>query len=196
MQDHNTQADAVIAALHSRVSVSELVAPPPSFAQREIIFRAALRAPDHGQLRPWRFLLVEGDDRKTVGNILADVEGSENEVQRNRTAGRLLRAPLVLLIVAHITPHTKIPEIEQKMSVAAAVQNMLIAAHTLNVGAMWRSGMITYEPSLAEKLGLAANERLLGFLYLGTPKNETKSHETKIVQTLDVNDFFTVWQAP
>ena len=192
MQDQNTQADAVITALHSRVSVSELVAPAPSSAQRDIIFRAALRAPDHGQLRPWRFLLVEGDDRISVGNILADVEGSENEVQRNKTAGRLLRAPLVLLIVAHITSHTKIPEIEQVMSVAAAVQNMLIAAHALNVGAMWRSGMMTYEPLLAEKLGLTIDERLLGFLYLGTPKNE---NQNRAAQTLDVNNFFKVWQA-
>jgi nitroreductase len=190
MQDSNTPVDAVIAALHSRVSVSELVAPAPSSAQRDIIFRAALRAPDHGQLRPWRFLLVEGDDRTAVGNILADVEGSENEAQRNKAAGRLLRAPLVLLIVARITPHTKIPEIEQKMSVAAAVQNMLIAAHALNVGAMWRSGMITYEPLLAEKLGLAADEHLLGFLYLGTPKGELKT-----APALDVNAFFKKWTA-
>lgn len=190
MQDSNTPVDAVIAALHNRVSVSELVAPAPSSTQRDIIFRAALRAPDHGQLRPWRFLLVEGDDRIAVGNILADVEGSENEAQRNKAAGRLLRAPLVLLIVAHITPHTKIPEIEQKMSVAAAVQNMLIAAHALNVGAMWRSGMITYEPLLAEKLGLAADEHLLGFLYLGTPKGEFKT-----ASVLDVNAFFKKWTA-
>ena len=190
MQDSNTQVDAVIAALHSRVSVSELVAPAPSSAQRDLIFRAALRAPDHGQLRPWRFLLVEGDDRISVGNILAEVESSENEAQRTRTAGRLLRAPLVLLIVAHITPHTKIPEIEQIMSVAAAVQNMLMAAHALNVGAMWRSGIVTYEPLLVEKLGLAANERLLGFLYLGTPQAELKT-----APALDVNAFFKKWAA-
>ena len=189
MQDQHTQAGAVIAALHSRVSVSELVAPAPSPEQRDIIFRAALRAPDHGQLRPWRFLLVEGDDRNVVGNILADVEGSENEAQRNKVAGRLLRAPLVLLIVARITPHAKIPEIEQIMSTAAAVQNMLLAAHAVGIGAMWRSGTVTYEPLLAEKLGLAADERLLGFLYLGTPKGELKA-----VPVLDVNAFFKKWE--
>lgn len=191
MQDQHTQADAVITALHSRVSVGELISPAPSPEQRDIIFRSALRAPDHGQLRPWRFLLVEGDDRNTVGNILADVEGAENEAQRHKAASRLLRAPLVLLIVARITPHAKIPEIEQVMSTAAAVQNMLLAAHALGVGAMWRSGMVTYEPLLAEKLGLAADERLLGFLYLGTPKGELKTPSA-----LDVNTFFKTWAAP
>ncbi|HQQ73913.1 MAG TPA: nitroreductase [Pseudomonadales bacterium] len=191
MQEQNTHPAAVLAAIHNRVSVSELVAPAPSPAQRADIFHAALRAPDHGQLRPWRFLLVEGEDRILVGNILADVENSPNEVQRNKTAGRLLRAPLVVLIVAHITPHTKIPAIEQMMSVAAAVQNMLIAAHALNVGAMWRSGMVTYEPLLAEKLGLTADERLLGFLYLGTPAGELKA-----VPSLDADEFFKTWVAP
>lgn len=187
---NNRDDSSMLTCLHTRVSVSELQDPAPTASQRQAIFQAALRAPDHGQLRPWRFLLVEGDDRIAVGNILADVEGSENEAQRNKAAGRLLRAPLVLLIVAHITPHTKIPEIEQKMSVAAAVQNMLIAAHALNVGAMWRSGMITYEPLLAEKLGLAADEHLLGFLYLGTPKGEFKT-----ASVLDVNAFFKKWTA-
>ena len=191
MQEQNTHPAAVLAAIHNRVSVSELVAPAPSAAQREDIFRAALRAPDHGQLRPWRFLLVEGEDRIRVGNILADVENASNEAQRNKTAGRLLRAPLVLLIVARISPHTKIPEIEQIMSVAAAVQNMLIVAHALHVGAMWRSGIVTYDPLLAEKLGLAVDERLLGFLYLGTPAGELKT-----VPSLDTSEFFKTWTAP
>ncbi|HSC74927.1 MAG TPA: nitroreductase [Pseudomonadales bacterium] len=193
MPEQNWQVEAILAALHSRVSVGELTEPAPSEQQRSAIFRAALRAPDHGQLRPWRFLLVEGEDRATIGNILADVEaqcyGVQTEAQRNKAAARLLRAPLVLLIVARITPHTKIPDIEQMMSVAAAVQNMLLAAHALGVGAMWRSGIVTYEPLLAEKLGLAADERLLGFLYLGTPKGEIKP-----VPALDVNNFFKPWK--
>src|SRR5690606_20498155 len=113
-----------VTALCSRVSVGSLIEPAPSAGQREIIFRAALRAPDHGQLRPWRFLLVEGEDRQRVGNIIADVEarcyGEQGAAQRQKSASRLLRAPLVLLIVAHIVPHAKVPEIEQIMSTAAA----------------------------------------------------------------------------
>lgn len=194
VQGQESHADAVLATLYSRVSVGELVEPAPSAAQRDGIFRAALRAPDHGQLRPWRFMLVEGEDRNAIGNIIAEVEEScyspQSEAQRNKAAGRLLRAPLVLLIVARITPHPKVPDIEQMLSVGAAVQNMLIAAHALGVGAMWRSGMVTFEPLLAEKLGLAADERLLGFLYLGTPKGELKT-----APVLDVNSFFKAWKA-
>lgn len=195
MQGQDRHADAVLAALYSRVSVAELVEPAPSAVQRDAIFRAALRAPDHGQLRPWRFLLVEGEDRKIVGNIIADVEaiscGPQSEVQRNKAAGRLLRAPLVLLIIARITQHAKVPDIEQVISVGAAVQNMLIAAHALGIGAMWRSGVVTYEPLLAEKLGLAPDERLLGFLYLGTPREELKTPPV-----LEVKNYFSTWKTP
>jgi nitroreductase len=196
MHEQQAPANVVLAALHSRVSVGDLIAPAPSPAQREAIFRAALRAPDHGQLRPWRFMLVEGDERHTLGNILADVEaqcyGPQTDAQRSKTAGRLLRAPLVLLVIARITPHAKVPDIEQVMSTAAAVQNMLVAAHALGVGAMWRSGMVTYEPLLAEKIGLATDERLLGFLYLGTPGKS----ELKKAPIMDVDAFFKAWAAP
>ncbi|MEZ5435243.1 MAG: nitroreductase [Pseudomonadales bacterium] len=185
-------APDVIAALCSRVSVGELVEPAPSPWQREKIFRAALRAPDHGQLRPWRFLWVEGEARQCVGHIIAEVEaqcyGELSAAQHQKSANRLLRAPLVLLVVAHITAHAKVPEIEQVMSTAAAVQNMLNAAHALGVGVMWRSGLVTYEPLLAEKLGLAANERLLGFLYLGTPAGTVKQ-----TPVLEVDQFFSAW---
>ncbi len=192
MAEPHNSLDA-IAALCNRVSIGDLAEPAPSSEQREIIFRAALRAPDHGQLRPWRFLLVEGEDRVRVGNIIADVEahcyGEQSATQRQKSARRLLRAPLVLLIVARITAHAKVPELEQMLSTAAAVQNMLLAAHAVGVGAMWRSGLVTYEPLLAEKLGLAENERLLGFLYLGTPTGVIKA-----VPALNIDDFFVAWK--
>lgn len=186
---------SVITALHSRVSVGELAGPAPTAAQRDIIFRAALRAPDHGQLRPWRFLLVEGDERRHMGEIIAEVEtqcyGEQSAAQRQKSAQRLLRAPLVVLIVAHTTPHAKVPELEQLLSTAAAVQNMLLAAHAIGVGAMWRTGLVTYEALLAERLGLQHNERLLGFLYFGTPTGAAKS-----LPHLSVEEFFTAWKKP
>ena len=117
------------------------------------------------------------------------VIGELSAAQRQKSANRLMRAPLVLLVVARITAHAKVPEIEQIMSTAAAVQNMLSAAHALGVGAMWRSGLVTYEPLLAKSLGLAENERLLGFLYLGTPSGTVKQ-----IPALDIDQFFSAWK--
>jgi nitroreductase len=183
---------SVVDALLQRISVGSVTDPAPSAAQREAIFSAALRAPDHGQLRPWRFLLVEGEQRLLLGKRLAEVEeacyGPLTDAQRNKVAERPLRAPLLLLIVAKISQHAKVPELEQMLSTAAAVQNMLIAAHAVGVGAMWRTGNVTYEPLLAEKLGLPADERLLGFLYLGTPAGLPKA-----LPTLATADFFRAW---
>jgi len=185
----------VIDALHHRVSVGDLVEPAPDAAQRELLFRAALRAPDHGQLRPWRFLLVEGEARARVGQILADVEdacyGPQPEAGRNKTRQRLLRAPLVVLIVAHVTPHAKVPELEQLLSTACAVQNVLLAADALGFAGMWRTGPVTFEPLLAERLGLAQQERLLGFLYLGTPRAGRRQPPV-----LAVDDFVAAWREP
>ena len=186
---------AVMAALHGRVSVGDLMEPAPTLAQREAIYSAALRAPDHGQLRPWRFRWVEGDQRIALANILVAVEeqcnGSLTDAQRSKVAARPLRAPLVLLVIAQVQAHTKVPELEQLLSTAAAVQNMLVAAHALGVGAMWRTGLTTYTPQMAEGLGLSADQRLLGFLYLGTPQGSLKS-----LPSLQVVDHFAPWLPP
>mgnify|MGYP000870384131 CR=1 FL=1 len=187
-------ACAVLACLHSRVSVSELQEPAPTPEQQQAIFQAALRAPDHGQLRPWRFHCVTGEARGKLGVVLLAVEealqGTLTEAQRNKILARPLRAPLVLIVSAAVQSHPKIPELEQLLSTATAVEAMLLAAHAVGVGAIWRTGPSTYEPLLAEKLGLAANEKLLGFLYLGTPKGILKP-----VPALDVDDFFKPWPA-
>ena len=185
--------DSLLACLHNRVSIGDLQDPAPSAEQRAAIFRAALRAPDHGQLRPWRFRSVEGDARHALGQIIADVEETLAEAplsdaQRSKAASRPLRAPLVLLVSASVQAHPKIPELEQLLSTAAAVEAMLLAAHAVGVGAIWRTGMSTYEPLMAERLGLPAEEKLLGFLYLGTPKGTAK-----VVQELPIADFFKPW---
>jgi len=80
-----------------------------------------------------------------------------------------------------------VPEAEQIMSGAASAQMMMVAAHALGVGAIWRSGSIMFENAMLEGLGLSANHRLIGFLYLGKPV------VTKLVPELDPDDFLTRW---
>lgn len=58
-------------AIRERVSCPRLEAPGPDRAQLERLLAAAVRAPDHGLLRPWRFMVVEGDDRVRLGEMLA-----------------------------------------------------------------------------------------------------------------------------
>ena len=167
-----------ITALLSRNSAARLVEPAPAGAAREQLFRAALRAPDHARLQPWRFLVVEGEARAALGDALARAmarHAGESDAQAlEKLRANPLRAPLVLVLVAELREHPKVPEIEQLLSTACAAQNMLLAAHALGFGGIWRTGPVTYTAELREELGLGARERVIGFLYLGTPEGPAK----------------------
>ncbi|WP_237061820.1 nitroreductase family protein [Microbulbifer zhoushanensis] len=179
-------------ALHNRVSVGKLSEPAPPVEQRERIFRAALRAADHGCLRPWRFLQVEGPAREKLGQVYLEAmeraEGPLSEAKREKTLAMPLRAPLVLVAITTLQDHPKVPHIEQRQSTAGAVQAMLTAAFAEGVGAYWRTGPLASDPLVARGLGLADNERIEGFIYLGTPAKAPRE-----APELAVEGYFGHW---
>lgn len=183
-----------LTALHNRVSTGLLTEPAPNAQQRQNIFRAALRAADHGCLRPWRFLLVEGEARKRLGEIFLraaeEAEGPLSEAQRERTLAMPLRAPLIIVPITRLQEHPKVPFLEQHMSTAGAVQAMLTAAYAEGVGVYWRTGPLASNPSVAGELGLAGNERIDGFVYCGTPQKPLRQ-----APELAVDDYFSSWDA-
>lgn len=179
-------------ALLSRVSSPRLTEPAPQGDAREQIFRAALRAPDHGRLRGWRFLVVEGERRTQLGEALAramrNAQPETGEQVLEQLAAGPLRAPLVVVLVTRISEHPKVPMIEQQLSLACAAENMMLAAHALGFGAYWRTGPVTYVDTLNAALGLAAADHVGGFLYLGTPEGPVRE-----APALDPADFFVEW---
>ncbi|WP_226702407.1 nitroreductase family protein [Microbulbifer elongatus] len=178
-------------ALHKRVSIGGLTEPAPDSQQRNAIFRAALRAADHGNLRPWRFLVVEGEARNRMGEIYLNAsEASEplSEAQRERTLAMPLRAPLIVVAITRLQEHPKVPFEEQRMSTAGAVQAMLTAAFAQGVGAYWRTGALAENRTVAKALGLAENEEISGFIYMGTPQKPPRP-----APELSVDDFFADW---
>lgn len=181
-----------LTALHERVSVTRLAEPAPSQTQREALFRAALRAPDHAWLRPWRFLVIEGDDRRRLGELfaqasLADSPGlSEEALERMRRKPE--RAPLLIVAVSTHHQHPKVPPGEQDMSCAVAVGNMLLAAHAMGLGAVWRTGSMASHPVVRRGLGLADSEQVVAYLYLGQPVGPLKA-----LPELRPEDFFQSW---
>ena len=183
-----------IQALHERVSVAKLGLPAPDQAQCRLLIQAALRAADHGALQPWRFLLVQGDGLQRLGDsfvsasLLQDPDLSEAAIERLR--GLPTRAPMVMVVVARCQDHPKVPVIEQQLSAGAAAQNILNAAFALGLGAIWRTGELAYNRHLAQALGLAAEESIVGFIYLGTPLAPPASPKK-----LNPDDFFRFWPA-
>lgn len=162
-----------ITALTQRVSAPRLVAPAPSAEQCEIIFQAALRAADHGQLRPWRFLRVAGASREALAALFLQAaqaqEGDLSDSRREKILGMPMRAPLIIVAIACCHEHPKVPAVEMMLSAGAAVQNMLNAVYALGLGGCWRTGEMAYSEVVRAGLGLQADEQIVGYLYLGTP---------------------------
>ena len=179
-------------ALHQRVSVPRLSEPAPKGDILANIQRAAFRAADHARMRPWRFLIVEGEGRQALGELFVRSEeqrGAElSDKARQRIAERPLRAPMVMVVIASPKENPKVPEIEQWLSAGAAAQNMITAAYAQGIGAVWRTGDYAYDPSVMAGLGLSDAERIIGFLYLGTVQiAPPEAPETAIA------DYFQSW---
>ena len=160
-----------IEALISRSSAKTFGDTAPTREHLATVLQAAVRAPDHGRLRPWRFMLIEGDQRGQFGEMLAAsalrrTPGlSEGDLQRER--GKALRAPLIIVVICRIVSGTKIPVIEQLMAAGAAAQNILLALHSLGYVAAWKTGEAAYDTEVKKSLGLAADDHIVGFIYTG-----------------------------
>lgn len=180
--------------LTGRVSSPLLTEPGPTDEQLQLMFRAALRAPDHGRLRPWRFIVIKEPAREHLGQLFAEAARAsqpqlfEDALERYRLMP--LRAPVLIALVCKIQPHGRIPEIEQQLSLGAAAQNILHAAYAQGVGAIWRTGAISYHSRVAAGLGLADREQLLGFIYLGHPGRDL---DKQTPPPLDPADFVSHW---
>jgi nitroreductase len=161
-----------IDALLQRHSAKALTAPAPDVGALELIFASASAAPDHGRLRPWRFIVIEGDSLGRFGDLLAAAlrrqhpTTSEESLQRERQ--KAFRAPMIVVVAAICTPGGKIPVIEQVLAAGAAAQNVMLAAHALGFNSMWKTGAPAYDEAVKAALGLEQKDAIVGFMYLGT----------------------------
>lgn len=157
--------------LHTRASNGKLGEPAPDDEALRDILRAALRAPDHAMLRPWRVLLVRGEARARLGDVFAEVEAARGAgaeaVERARR--KPLRAPLVIVVAATPVPSPKAPEIEQILSAGAVAHSILLGLHARGFAGMWRTGDAAYDARTKEALGLREEDHVVAFLYAGTP---------------------------
>ena len=160
-----------IEALNTRGTAKTYGETSPSKEHLSIVLKAAVRAPDHGRLRPWRFMLIEGSQRQKLGELLAAsalrrIPGlSEGDLARER--GKAMRAPLIIVVACRIVPGTKVPAIEQILAAGAAAQNILLALHSLGYVAGWKSGEAAYDTEVKKSLGFAVDDHLVAFIYAG-----------------------------
>ena len=168
---------SAIDTLLNRNSHARLVDPGPDAAELNTILQAALRAPDHGRLRPWRFVVVAGDRRQALGDVFVrslQLKGVDDPAKLEKAANAPLRAPLIIAGLLHAVAHPKIAREEQAHAVAAALSAAQLAAEALGIGSMWRTGGYATDPSVIESLGGAVDDQVIGFLYLGTREGPQK----------------------
>ena len=162
----------VLEALRTRRSIGKLAGDVGSDELRTIV-EAALYAPNHRLTEPWRFTILRGDARARLGEAWSAREatrstltGPERDAYLKREAQKPLRAP-VLVVVSTRTSDDAEVALEDYAATAAAIQNMLLAAHALDLGAIWRTGGMAYDAAIVTFLGLDPSDRIVGIVYLG-----------------------------
>jgi len=168
-------------AINQRRSIDKVKAEPVEREVIEKLLSAAVQAPNHHRVRPWRFIVLQGKARERLGELL--VQGKLRETPDAPTAvldverAKPLRAPVVIAVGVEAPQGPKVIEIENVCAAAAAVQNLLLAAQALGLGAFWRTGPAAYDPLVKAFLGLSPQQHLIGFIYLGYPESEVPPRE-------------------
>ena len=176
-----------IDALLQRNSHARLVEPGPDDEALSLILRAAARAPDHGRLRPWRFVVVAGERRRDLGQCFAkslSLNGVSDPARLEKAAQAPLRAPLIIAGLLHAVPHEKVSREEQGHAVAAALHGAQIAAESQGFGCIWRTGGYATDPYIVESLGGAPGDQVVGFLYIGTREGPSKPLPDESVESM------------
>ena len=170
--------------------------PGPSPVGVAELLRVAARVPDHRKLEPWRFIVLQGDQRRSFGDILGDIyraaHPGEDDAKVEENASSLpMRAPVVIAVVSSPDVHHKTPVWEQELSAGAVCYNLLLAAGAAGWAGCWLTEWIAYDAVVATRLGLVTHERIAGFIYLGTATADAPERPRP-----DMASKITRWEAP
>ena len=170
--------------------------PGPNDHELEAILIAASHVPDHGQLVPWRFVVVRGGDRSILGDAIRrrfdQLHPEASSEQASKARSRLAHAPVVIALVFCPRVHSKVPEWEQILTVGAVGMNLLHACRAMGFDGLWLTEWYAYDAAVLEHLGLDVDERVAGFFHVGTATHtrtqrlRPKPHEVITVYRPDV----------
>lgn len=186
------RSDDVLAflALRRSASAATLRAPAPSPDELHDLLRLAVRVPDHGKLSPWRFVVLEGEAKAAFEARVEQLacEGPDPEKAKGALF-KLKSPPLAVVVISHFAPG-KIPEWEQRLSAGAVCISLVNAAQAMGFGANWITDWYAYDGRVGALLGLQADDRVAGFVYLGTPSEPPQERVRPDISTL------TKWWSP
>ncbi|MGD8406630.1 MAG: nitroreductase [Anaerolineales bacterium] len=169
-----------IEAIHTRQSAKKVKPDPVARELIEKLLSAAVQAPNHYKVRPWRFVVLTGTAREKLGEVMAQVfldkfpdltpEAQEKALEKERS--KPLRSPVLIAVGVDKPAESKVIEIENVCATSAACENLLLAAHDLGLAAKWRTGDPARDPKVKEFLGFEPDQHLIAFLYIGHPEFE------------------------
>ncbi|MCC6790178.1 MAG: nitroreductase [Thermomicrobiales bacterium] len=167
---------SVMDAIRGRRSIGKVLPDVPPREVIETILEAGTWAPCHHVTEPWKFTVIAGDARDSLGDVMARAkvermirQGKPTDGEYERAKAKATRAPVIIAVAVEPVVGPKVVEIEEVEAGAAAVQNMLLAAHSFGLGTIWRTGDPAYDTEVKRFLGLAAEAHIIGFIYLGYP---------------------------
>ncbi|MDM5317345.1 nitroreductase [Fictibacillus sp. b24] len=174
-------------AIINRRSIGKVKDDPVPKTFIEKMLKAATYAPNHYRTEPWRFFVLTGDSRKKLGEVLegitradnAGLEPDELERKAEKARNNPLRAPVIIAVAVKPSDKKNVIEIEEYAAVHSGIQNLLLTAHELGLGAIWRTGALTYRTKVKEFFGLSANGAIAGFIYVGYPDMPIKTVKKK-----------------
>jgi nitroreductase len=168
---------SLLEKIRRRRSIGHVKPDMPPREWIEQMLEAAVWAPNHHHTEPWRFHVLTGEARHKLGVIFAEIElekleNKDDPVTRliaEKAAAKPLRAPVVITAIVEPQEGPKVEEIEEICAVAAGIQNMLLVADELGLGAIWRSGDAVKHPKTRQFFGVPDKGHILGFIYVGYP---------------------------
>ena len=165
-------------AINKRHSVGKVKADALPRELIEKLLDSGNRAPNHYKVRPWRFIVLTGNARNKLGDVMAASFADRNPglppEGLDKTRALPLRAPVLIAVGVDKPVEAKVLEVENLSAVSAACQNILLAAHALGLGAKWRTGDWARDAKVKEFLGLTADQLIAGFIYVGYPVVESE----------------------
>jgi nitroreductase len=162
----------LFAAVQTRSSAARLAEPGPNPEHLDKLLEAAARAPDHGRLRPWRFIVLKDALREAFTTAAAEAKRARlpamTAEQLAAEREKMARSPTIVVVGCAVNrDQTKVPEIEQVVAVAAAAENLFLAAHDMGYGVMWKTGAAAYDAAVKAVVGLRPDDHIVAIMHLG-----------------------------
>ncbi|MBV7387542.1 NAD(P)H nitroreductase [Pasteurellaceae bacterium TAE3-ERU1] len=162
--------------LLQRRSNKKLTSPAPNAEQLEKMIQAAMHAPDHGKIKPYRFVVINEEAQDKLESLLVDAVEELNLGDERKAKAHSVshRAPMMIAVVAKINPDIeKVPGWEQMLCAGCATYGLQLAAIAQGFDNVWVTGPWVEGSALREAMGCGEHDKVIALVMIGTAENKS-----------------------